>query len=151
MKISSFDSRTPDWRSSVHLISSPLPWSTMVILELHSSKNLFDRFLNLTHQRDAPSSPSYAQDHGVYHLTLTSNSNKWLVCLYVCLSVCLSIRVYHKNTFFKNKQIRTPQASAWGLVWRDPKRFFSSTKFRGSSGHFRKLCRNQKSFWIPSN
>ena len=37
----------------------------MVIWELlHNGKNLFDRFLNLTHQRDAPSSPSYA--HCVY-------------------------------------------------------------------------------------
>ena len=29
------------------------------------------------------------------------------------------------------------QVSAWGLVWRAPKAFFISTKFRGFSSHFR--------------
>ena len=47
------------------------------------------------------------------------------------------IRVYHKNTFFKNKKRPTRQASAWGLVWRNPKGFLISTMFRGSSSHFR--------------
>ena len=48
----------------------------------------------------------------------------------------LSSRVYHKNTFFKNKLSPTHQASAWGLVWRDPKGFLIPTNFRGSSSHF---------------
>ena len=29
--------------------------------------------------------------------------------------------MYHKNTFFKTKISPTRQASAWGLVWRNPK------------------------------
>ena len=49
----------------------------------------------------------------------------------------LHTRVYHKNTFFRNKISPTRQASAWGLVWRNPKGFLISTKFRGSSSHFR--------------
>ena len=49
----------------------------------------------------------------------------------------MHIRVYHKNTFFKNKISPTRQASAWGLVWRNPKGFLISTMFRGSSSHFR--------------
>ena len=49
----------------------------------------------------------------------------------------LHTRVYHKNTFFRNKISPTRQASAWGLVWRNPKGFLISTMFRGSSSHFR--------------
>ena len=42
-----------------------------------------------------------------------------------------------KNTIFKNKLSPTHQASAWGSIWRDLKEFLISTKFRGSSSHFR--------------
>ena len=42
-----------------------------------------------------------------------------------------------KKTFFKNKISPTRQASAWGLVWKNPKGFLISIKFRGSSSHFR--------------
>ena len=47
----------------------------------------------------------------------------------------LSSRVY--QSFFFKKKIRTHQASAWGLVWRDPRGFLILTKFRGSSGHLK--------------
>ena len=42
-----------------------------------------------------------------------------------------------KNTSFKNRLSPTNQASAGGAIWRDPKEFLISTKFRGSSSHFR--------------
>ena len=38
--------------------------------------------------------------------------------------------------FSKTNKSPTHQASAWGLVWRDPKGFLISTNFRGSSSHF---------------
>ena len=54
------------------------------------------------------------------------------------------LRVFPKNTLvFKKKHIfkkiysTTHQALAWGLVWKDSKGFFISTKFKGASGHFR--------------
>ena len=46
-------------------------------------------------------------------------------------------RVYQKTIFFKSKLSPAHQASAWGLVWENPKGFLISTKFRGSSSHFR--------------
>ena len=42
-----------------------------------------------------------------------------------------------QKQFFKNKISPTRQASAWGLVWRNPKGFLISTMFRGSYNHFR--------------
>ena len=42
-----------------------------------------------------------------------------------------------KTTFFKNKISPTRQASAWGLVWRNPKGFLISTMFRGPNFKFR--------------
>ena len=45
--------------------------------------------------------------------------------------------VFHKNNFFQKKIDGTHQSSSWGLVWRNPKRFFILTKFRGSSGHLK--------------
>ena len=60
----------------------------------------------------------------------------WAWPIVQCVGYIL-IRVYHKNTFFKNKISPTRQASAWGLVWRNPKGFLISTMFRGSSNHFR--------------
>ena len=63
----------------------------------------------------------------------------WIFCILLKRNEqwALSMRVYHKNTFFTNKLCPTHQASAWGLVWRNPKGFLISTKFRGSSSHFR--------------
>ena len=61
----------------------------------------------------------------------------WGVHSVEAINCRVRVRVYQKNMFFKNKEIRTHQASAWGLVWRDPKGFLISTKFRGSSSHFR--------------
>ena len=49
----------------------------------------------------------------------------------------LLIRVYRENMFFKKKISATHNASAWGLVRRDPKRFLISTMFRGSLGHLK--------------
>ena len=46
------------------------------------------------------------------------------------------IRVYQENTFFKTELSPTHQASAKGLVWRNQKGFFISTKFKESSSHF---------------
>ena len=46
-------------------------------------------------------------------------------------------RVYRESMFFKKKISATHNASAWGLVRRDPKRFLISTMFRGSLGHFK--------------
>ena len=68
-------------------------------------------------------------------MLLTADSTLSLGTLRDMNNLC--IRVYHKNTFFKNKLCPTHQASAWGLVWRNPKGFLISTKFRGSSSHFR--------------
>ena len=42
-----------------------------------------------------------------------------------------------KKNFFKNKMSTTHNASAWGLVRRDPKGFLISTMFRGSLGHLK--------------
>ena len=33
-------------------------------------------------------------------------------------------RVFHENMFFKKKISATHHASAWGLVWKNPKEFF---------------------------
>ena len=49
----------------------------------------------------------------------------------------LHLGSYKKTLFSKQKISTTHHASAWVLVWRDPTGFFISTKFRGSSGHFR--------------
>ena len=61
-----------------------------------------------------------------------------------CLSVTspyddhsMIIRVYRENMFFKKKISATHNASAWGLVRRDPKGFLISTMFRGSLGHLK--------------
>ena len=105
--------------SSVPRISSPLPWLTMVILELHSSKNLFDRFLNLTHQRDAPSSPSYAQDHCVHN----PNSNNWLVCWSIYPSI---------HHIFS--QVKTVLCDVWSWVTEWPS-FHHTRVFQGQEIH----------------
>ena len=49
----------------------------------------------------------------------------------------MRIRVYRENMFFKKKISANHNASAWGLVRRDPKRFLISTMFRGSLGHLK--------------
>ena len=46
------------------------------------------------------------------------------------------IRVFQKHLKKKIKSA-THHASAWGLVWRDPKQFLISTKFKGSSSHLK--------------
>ena len=53
----------------------------------------------------------------------------------VVKAVCT--RVYRENMFFKKKISATHNASAWGLVRRDPKGFLISTMFRGSLGHLK--------------
>ena len=45
-------------------------------------------------------------------------------------------RVFQKNTFFEKQIGGTHHASALRLVWKNPKGFLISTKFRGSSSHF---------------
>ena len=54
-------------------------------------------------------------------------------------SNAMDTRVYRENMFFKKKISATHNASAWGLVRRDPdpKRFLILTKFNGSSSNFR--------------
>ena len=52
-------------------------------------------------------------------------------------------RVFHKNKFFQKKIGGTHHALALGLVWKDPKGFLISTKFRGSSGYL-KFDKNQR-------
>ena len=47
------------------------------------------------------------------------------------------IRVYRENMFFKEKISATHNASAWGLVRRNPKGFLISTMFRGSLSHLK--------------
>ena len=49
---------------------------------------------------------------------------------------------FTKTLFQQQKNGGTHQSSAWGLVWREPKQFLISTKFRGSSGHL-KFDKNQ--------
>ena len=49
----------------------------------------------------------------------------------------MPIRVYRENMFFKIKISATHNASACGLVRRDPKIFLISTMFRGSLGHLK--------------
>ena len=44
---------------------------------------------------------------------------------------------FRKKHFFKKIQSTTHHALALGLVWKDPKGFLISTKFRDASGHFR--------------
>ena len=44
----------------------------------------------------------------------------------------VNTRVFHENMFFQKKISATHHASAWGLVWKDPKGFLILTKFRGS-------------------
>jgi len=45
--------------------------------------------------------------------------------------------VWSKKTLFQTKISATHHASAWGLVWRNPKGFLISTKFKGSLGHLK--------------
>ena len=49
---------------------------------------------------------------------------------------CIYEGVSEKH-LFKIIKSTTHQALAWGLVWKDPKGFLISTKFRGASSHFR--------------
>ena len=54
------------------------------------------------------------------------------------ISSSIYTRVFQKNTFLRKWKVHTTHhALAWGLVWKDPKWFLISTKFRGASGHFR--------------
>ena len=52
-------------------------------------------------------------------------------------NISIYLRVYRENMFFKKKISATHNASAWGLVRRDPKGFLISTMFRGSLGHLK--------------
>ena len=47
----------------------------------------------------------------------------------VLIQFIIYIRVYRENMFFKIKISATHNASAWGLVRRNPKGFLISTKF----------------------
>ena len=47
-----------------------------------------------------------------------------------------TVRVSHKH-FFKKIKSGTHHASAWGLVWTDPKGFLISTKFKAASSHLK--------------
>ena len=50
----------------------------------------------------------------------------------------MGIRVFHQNMFFQQQKISaTHHASAWGLVWRNPKGFIILNKFKGSSSHLK--------------
>ena len=53
------------------------------------------------------------------------------------IHVCIHIRVYRENMFFKKKISATHNASACGLVRRNPKGFLISTMFRGSLSHLK--------------
>ena len=48
-----------------------------------------------------------------------------------------AIRVSQKNTFFKKIKSGTHHASAWGLVWLDPKGFLILTKFKAAPSHLK--------------
>ena len=61
----------------------------------------------------------------------------------------LLVRVFHKNTFFQQKNGGTHQSSAWGFVWRDPKWFLILTKFRGSSGHLKLRQKSTAESFVP--
>ena len=60
-----------------------------------------------------------------------------LLALLSKLNMHMYIRVYRENMFFKKRISATHNASACGLVRRDPKIFLISTMFRGSLGHLK--------------
>ena len=72
--------------------------------------------------------------------TLERSHQTCLIQFYIILKVNFQTpvdnRVFQKNTFFKKEISATHHASAWRLVWRNPKGFLISTKFKGSLGHF---------------
>ena len=75
----------------------------------------------------------------------TTNDNQALIIVFYSVrgligfdelfNVCT--RVYRENMFFKKRISATHNASACGLVRRDPKIFLISTMFRGSLGHLK--------------
>ena len=49
----------------------------------------------------------------------------------------LFIRVFQENTFSKKIKSEAHHVSAWWLVWTDPKRFLTSTKFKAAPSHLK--------------
>ena len=62
---------------------------------------------------------------------------KFLCIFWACVPEDIYIRVSQKNTFSKKIKSGTHHASAWGLVWTDPKGFLILTKFKAASSHLK--------------